>query len=91
MKASGNGTPQQCVANLINLYQNEVPYARLKGMDPSIVDMPQEEAEVTAKNHVSWLIENYEPRVTVNDVEISYTDDHRMIINPDITVNTLSN
>ena len=91
MKASGNGTPQQCVANLINLYQNEVPYARLKGMDPSIVDMPQDEAEVTAKNHVSWLIENYEPRVTVNDVEISYTDDHRMIINPDIIVNTLSN
>lgn len=89
MKASGNGTPQQCVANLINLYQHEVPYARLKGMDPSIVDMPQDEAEVAAKNHVSWLIENYEPRVTVNDVKISYTEQNRMVITPDITVNMM--
>ena len=40
MKAFGNGKPQQCVANLINLYQYEVPYARLKGMDPSIIDTP---------------------------------------------------
>lgn len=87
MKAKGNGTPQQCVANLMNLYQYEIPYARLKGMDPSIIDLPREEAEVTAKNHASWLIENYEPRVTVNDIEISYTDENRMVITPSITVN----
>ena len=87
MKASGNGTPQQCVANLMNLYQYEVPYARLKGMDPSIIDLPTDEAEVTAKNHASWLIENYEPRVTVNDIKISQTEENRMIITPDITVN----
>ncbi len=86
MKASGNGTPQQCVANLVNLFQYEVPFARLKGMDPSIVDLPTDEAEVTAKNHVSWLIETYEPRVTLNDVEISYTEGNRMVINPDVTV-----
>lgn len=87
MKASGNGTPQQCVANLINLYQYEVPYARLKGMDPSIIDLPTDEAETAAKNHVSALIENYEPRVTVNDIGISYTENNRMVITPDITVN----
>ena len=86
MKASGNGTPQQCVANLLNLYQYEVPFARLKGMDPSIVDMPRDEAEVTAKNHVDWLIENYEPRVRVNNIDISYSEDNRMVITPDITV-----
>lgn len=87
MKARGNGTPQQCVANLMNLYQYEVPYARLKGMDPSIIDLPRDEAEVTAKNHATWLIENYEPRVTVNDIKISYTEQNRMVITPDITVN----
>ena len=86
MKAFGNGKPQQCIANLTNLYQYEVPYARLKGMDSSIIDMPRDEAEVAAKNHVSWLIENYEPRVTLNDVEINYTEENRMIITPDITV-----
>lgn len=87
MQVSGNGLPQQCIANLLNLYQFEVSYARLKGMDPSIVDLPKDEAEVAAKNHATWLIENYEPRVTVNDVAISYTDEGRMIITPDITVN----
>ena len=55
MKSSGNGAPQQCVANLINLYQYEVPYARLKGMDPSIIDSPTEDAEIAVKNHTSVL------------------------------------
>ena len=87
MKANGNGSAQQCVANLLNLYQYEVPYARLKGMDPSIIDLPKEEAEVNAKNHASWLIETYEPRVTVNDINVSYAEDNKMIITPDITVN----
>lgn len=87
MKAFGNGKPQQCVANLLNLYQYEVPYARLKGMDSSIVDLPTDEAEVAAKNQASLLIENYEPRVTVNNIEIDYTEENRMIITPDITVN----
>lgn len=86
MKANGNGTPQQCVANLMNLYQYEVPYAREKGMDPSIIDLPRDEAEVAAKNHASWLIETYEPRAVVNDIKISYTDENRMVITPDITV-----
>lgn len=87
MKSSGNGSPQQCVANLINLYQYEVPYARLKGMDPSIVDTPTDDAEIAVKNHASALIENYEPRVTVNDIGISYAESNRMIITPNITVN----
>lgn len=87
MKAFGNGKPQQCIANLLNLYQYEVPYARLKGMDASIVDLPTDEAEIVAKNHANLLIENYEPRVTVNDIDISYTEENRMIITPDITVN----
>ena len=58
MKAFGNGKPQQCIANLLNLYQYEVPYARLKGMDPSIIDLPTDEAEILAKNHANLLIEN---------------------------------
>lgn len=87
MKSTGNGTPQQCVANLINLFQYEVPYARLKGMDPNIIDMPKDEAERTAKNHITWLIGNYEPRVTLESVDIHYTADGRMIPSPHIRVN----
>lgn len=87
MKSKGNGTPQQCVANLMNLYQYEVPYARLKGMDPSIIDMPKPEAERTAKNHATWLIENYEPRVTLNSIDVNYSAEGKMIVKPNITVN----
>ena len=86
MKASGNGTVQQCVANLINLFQHEVPFARLKGMDPTIIDLPTDEAEVAAKNHATWLIETYEPRAIVNDIKVTHTDENRMIVTPDITV-----
>ncbi len=86
MKASGNGTAQQCVANLMNIYQYEVPYARLMGMPPEIFDKPAEEAKVLAKNQASWLIENYEPRVTVNDINVTYNSEGRLIVQPDITV-----
>ena len=56
-------------------------------MDPSIIDTPTEDAETVVTNHVSSLIENYEPRVTVNNITISYSEDNKMIITPDITVN----
>ncbi len=87
MQSKGNGAPQQCVANLTNLYQYEVPYARLKGMDPSIIDMPKDEAERAAKNHLTWLISNYEPRVTINKIDVSYRQDGSMVLNPDVKVN----
>ena len=33
MKASGNGTPQTCVQNLLKTTRGEVPYERIKGID----------------------------------------------------------
>lgn len=87
MLSKGNGTPQQCVANLINLFQFEVPYARLKGLDPNIIDLPKDEAEQAIKNNVTWLVENYEPRVTLNGVNVTYTQDGKLIPEPNISVN----
>lgn len=87
MKASGNGTPQQCVANLLNLFQFEVPYARLKGMDPEIIDAAHDEAIYKAKNHAAWLISNYEPRVTIDDIKAGFDENGKLIIKPEITVN----
>lgn len=87
MKSKGNGTPEQCVANLLNLYQNEVPYARLKGMPPDIIDKPKDEAAAYAKRSAAWLIKTYEPRVTLNNITTTETDEGRLIVVPDITVN----
>lgn len=86
MKSQGNGLPQQCVANLLNLFQFEVPYARLKGMDPKLVDMPHDEAIYKARNHAAWLISNYEPRVTINDIKTEFDDEGKLSVIPDITV-----
>lgn len=89
MKSSGNGKPEQCVANLLSLFQYEVPFARLKGMDPSIIDLPKDEAISKTKNHAAWLIGNYEPRATLNDLEVTFDENGKISVNPDITINEL--
>lgn len=87
MKSSGNGTPQQCVSNLLQLFQYEVPYARLKGMPTDIIDRSEDNAIYKVKNHTAWLIKTYEPRVTVNSVDTSFDNNGRLVAIPNITVN----
>lgn len=62
MLAHGNGTRQQCTANLIKTIRGEVPFERTKGIDRRIIDSPSVYAD-TAKADVAWLISTYEPRV----------------------------
>lgn len=85
MKSSGNGNVAQCVANLIATYQGEVPYQRLKGMDPAILDKNINEAEPLIKNHATWLINNYEERATVNDINVYVNESGAVEIVPDIS------
>ncbi len=87
MKAQGNGAPAQCIDNLLKLFQYEVPYARLKGMDTKIVDLPQDEAIQTGINHVTWLVENYEPRVTLESVSHSIDKSGNIIFTPNVKIN----
>ena len=86
MKASGNGNAEQCVANLCAMYQGEVPYQRLKGMDPELIDENLITAEPKIKNHAMWLIETYEERVTVNDIDVILDDTGMTHIVPDISI-----
>ena len=85
MKSSGNGNVAQCVANLIATYQGEVPYQRLKGMDPSLIDENIITSEPKIKNHATWLIENFEERATVNDINVSINEFGTVQIEPDIS------
>ena len=85
MKASGNGNVAQCVANLIATYQGEVPYQRLKGMDPSVIDENLITSEPKIKNHATWLIENYEERATVNEINVRIDESGKVQIEPDIS------
>lgn len=70
MKASGNGDAAQCVGNLLRLIRGEVPYERLKGLNPRLTDQPSSIAAQELRADAEWLIEQYEPRVTLSSIDL---------------------
>ncbi|MGP1348521.1 MAG: hypothetical protein ACTTK0_02615 [Stomatobaculum sp.] len=75
MMASGNGTPQQCADNLLKTARFSVPYERIKGIDGGLVDTPAASAGAGLAADAEWLLETYEPRVEVNNIEVTNTDE----------------
>lgn len=71
MKASGNGTPETCVQNLLKTIRGEVPYERLKGIDRTLIDRPSELAAPDLVADVQWVVETYEPRVNLSAVDLT--------------------
>lgn len=70
MKAKGNGDPAQCVGNLLRLIRGEVPYERLKGMNPALIDQPSSDAAQELMADAEWLIETYEPRIKLQNIDL---------------------
>lgn len=70
MKASGNGTPQVCVQNLLKTIRGEVPYERIKGIDRTLIDRPSETASLDLVGDVEFVVGTYEPRVQLGNVEL---------------------
>lgn len=70
MKAFGNGTVEQCLHNLICIQQGEVPFLRLCGIDPAVIDKPAGEAAVDLIACVQEMIEDYEPRAQFDECDI---------------------
>lgn len=70
MKAKGNGDPAQCVGNLLRLIRGEVPYERLKGMNPALIDQPSSNAAPELMADAEWLIETYEPRIKLQNIDL---------------------
>ena len=83
MKAHGNGTPETCASNLLRLTRGEVPFDRVRGRDGALVDQPNATEDAVAD--AVWLLETYEPRVTVENaeasVEAALAGDFSMIMN----------
>jgi phage baseplate assembly protein W len=71
MIAKGNGKIQNCANNLLRMFHGEVPYERVKGMNPWLVDKPLSEAAPVMKQDAEWLIKTYEPRATVNNIAVA--------------------
>ena len=75
MRASGHGDVSVCANNLLRLFRGEVPYERVKGLDPRLIDRPLNEAEMDAQQDADWLLETYEPRAVVESVSVERSDD----------------
>ena len=74
MRSSGNGTPTVCVGNLLKLTRGEVPYERVKGLNPRLIDRPFGIAEAEIQQDAEWLIETYEPRVEIRSINVDMSD-----------------
>ncbi len=74
LKATGNGTPQQCAQNLLSIIRGENPMERVKGIDVRYIDKLQHEAEIDIKEDVKWVLQIYEPRIDIEDVKIKVAE-----------------
>ena len=70
MLASGNSNVMVCIGNIIKTVRGEVPYERLLGINPNIIDMPSKYAAVDMTEDIEWLISTYEPRANLKSVDL---------------------
>ena len=70
MRATGNGAPQVCVNNLLRTFRGEVPFERVKGLDPRMIDRPILASDAQLRQDADWLVETYEPRAKVKTVTV---------------------
>lgn len=74
MRAKGNGTPAVCSDNLLKIVRGEVPFDRIKGLNPRTIDRPLIDAEAELQQDAEWLISTYEPRVTVERIRVAQSN-----------------
>ena len=69
MQAHGNGNPETCASNLLRTIRGEVPYDRVRGRDGTLIDQPNATDEAVAD--AEWVLETFEPRVNIKDIQIN--------------------
>lgn len=74
MRASGNGAPQVCVNNLLQIFRGEVPFERVKGLDPRMIDRPISTANAQLRQDADWLVETYEPRAEIKTLTVTQSE-----------------
>ncbi len=74
MLAAGNGTPQQCVFNLLSIVRGENPFERCKGMSAELSDAPLSQVMGEVVTEAAWNVKNYEPRAETEDINLVMED-----------------
>lgn len=67
--AAGNGKVSTCALNLMRTVRGQVPYARTKGNDRALIDIPSTGAW-RYRADAEWVLKSYEPRAESNDLEL---------------------
>ena len=70
--SEGNASIAACSHNLLSAMQREIPFARSKGMNPDVFDMPFDEAESYLDESARNVLGAYEARVDVEAVELEF-------------------
>lgn len=82
MLANGNSDVTTCVTNLMAMRRGECAYERVKGIDQDIINEVIDEAEIDLIEDAEFLIEQFEERVSLDDIEIEpeiYEDNTYMV------------
>lgn len=74
MLAEGNSEVGPCAACLLSALQREVPFARSKGIDPDVMDMPLNETAGYLDETARDVISAYEPRVNVGTADFDFDE-----------------
>lgn len=82
MLAKGNSDVTTCVTNLMAMRRGECAYERVKGIDQDIINEVIDEAEIDLIEDAEFLIEQFEERVSLDNIEIEpeiYEDNTYMV------------
>ena len=72
MLAIGNSAVGPCTYCLTSAMQREIPFARSKGIDPDVYDVPFDDVSTFLDQTARDVIGAYEPRVAVDSVELEF-------------------
>ncbi|KMT23015.1 hypothetical protein [Clostridium cylindrosporum] len=73
--AKGTERILQNIVNLLNTFKYEVAYDRVLGTNPDNVDLPNDKVIGGIISETYDLIEQYEPRATIIEVEVLWEGD----------------
>lgn len=77
--AKGNERILQNVVNVLNTYRYEIAYDRILGRDPNNIDKPLVQTRDNLVAETYELIQTYEPRAKIKNVEIMQGEDGPII------------
>ncbi|MDE6727913.1 MAG: GPW/gp25 family protein [Oscillospiraceae bacterium] len=77
----------QNIALLLNTKKGTIPMYREFGLPMEFVDKPMNVAETIATLEISEALEAFEPRATLKDLRFKPSNDGRMSIQLEVTIN----